>query len=202
MRPAYKAPLQNRALTTEQRFLDAMGELLEHKSLGLLTIDDIAAKAGLTRSAFLKRFGSKSQALLVLYGRYCDKVLMAMAEVAKDMHSFENAFEVCCRVSTDAEQLQTADFAANRAMHEMFMETLQVHPLTKGLFKQCCELMKHIQRVHLPPGTGTDAGAYAAAQLIFTINYNHVLKAMPGLPRDPQTRHQMIASLVKQALEY
>lgn len=202
MKPVYKTPLQKRALTTEQRFLDAMVALLEQKSLGLLTIDDIAAKAGLTRSAFLKRFGAKNQALLVLYGRYCDKVLMAMAEVAKDMHSFENAIEACCRVSMDAEQLQAEDFAANRGMHELFMEKLQVHPLTQALFKQCCELMKHIQRVHLPPGTGTDAGAYAAAQLIFTINYNHVLKAMPGLPRDPQTRHQMIAKLVKQALEY
>lgn len=202
MKPAYKAPLQNRALTTEQRFLDAMSALLEHKSLGLLTIDDIATKAGLTRSAFFKRFGSKNQALLVLYGRFCDKVLIAIDKVAKDMHSFENAFEACCRVSIDAEQLQSADFAANRAMHELYMETLQVHPLTQGLFKQCFALMKHIQRMHLPPGTGTDAGAYAATQLIFTINYNHVLRAMPGLPRDPQTRHQMIATLVKQTLEY
>ena len=202
MKPAYKAPLQNRALTTEQRFLDAMCELLQQSSLNLLTIDDIAAKAGLTRSAFLKRFGAKNQALLVLYGRYCDKVLIAMAEVAKDMHSFENAFEACRRVSMDAEKLQAADFAANRGMHEMFMETLQVHPLTKGLFKQCCELMKEIQRVHLTPGKGSDAGAYAAAQLIFTINYNHVLKAMPGLPRDPETRHKIIAQLTAHALEY
>jgi AcrR family transcriptional regulator len=202
MKPAYKAPLQNRALSTEQRFLDAMGTLLEHKSLGLLTIDDIAAEAGLTRSAFFKRFGSKNQALLVLYSRYCDKVLIAISEVAKDMLSFENAFEACYRVSMDAEQLQASDFAANRAMHELFMENLQVHPLTQGLFKQCFALMKHIQRVHLPPGTGTDAGAHAATQLIFTINYNHVLRAMPGLPRDTQTRHQMIANFVKQALEY
>ena len=124
MKPAYKAPLQNRALSTEQRFLDAMGTLLEHKSLGLLTIDEIASEAGLTRSAFFKRFGSKNQALLVLYSRYCDKVLIAISEVAKDMLSFENAFEACYRVSMDAEQLQASDFAANRAMHELFMENL------------------------------------------------------------------------------
>lgn len=202
MKPPYKSPLQSRALVTEQRFLDAMRELLQHSSLNLLTIDDIAAKAGLTRSAFLKRFGTKEQALLVLYSRYCVKVLDAMAEVAKDMHTFENAFEACRRISTDAERLQTEDFAANRAMHELFMKKLQIHPQTQGLFKQCCELMKHIQRVHLPPGTGSNVGAYAGAQLIFTLNYNHVLKAMPGLPRDAQTRHHMVATLVKQALEY
>lgn len=202
MKPPYKSPLQNRALVTEQRFLDAMSGLLQNSSLGLLTIDDIAAKAALTRSAFLKRFGSKNQALLVLYGRFCDKVLSAIAEVANEMHTFENAFEACLRVSMDAERLQAEDFSANRAMHELFMETLQVHPQTQSLFKQCLELMKHIQRVHLPTGKGSDVGAYAAAQLIFTINYNHVLRAMPGLPRDPQTRHQMIATLVKQALEY
>ena len=202
MKPPYKSPLQNRAMVTEQRFLDAMRELLQHSSLNLLTIDDIAAKAGLTRSAFLKGVGTKEQALLVLYSRYCVKVLDAMAEVAKDMHTFENALEVCRRISTDAERLQTEDFAANRAMHELFMKKLEIHPQTQALFKQCCELMKHIKRVHLPPGTGSNVGAYAGAQLIFTLNYNHVLKAMPGLPRDAQTRHHMIANLVKQTLEY
>lgn len=202
MTATYKIPLQSRALTTEQRFLDALDDLLKHKSLALLTIDEIAEEAGLTRSAFLKRFGTKKQALLVLYGRYCEKVVAAMAAVASEMDSFANAFEACQRISTDAEILQTADFSANRAMHELFMEDLTAHPLTKALFMRCCDLMKRIQKVHLSPGTGTDVGAYAAAQLIFTLNYNHVLKAMPGLPRDWPTRHRMIAAIVSEALQF
>lgn len=202
MTVSYSTPQQARAKTTEQKFLDTLNELLQHKSLGLLTVDEIAEKAGLTRSAFLKRFGSKKQALLVLYGRYCDKVVAAMTAVSNEMQSFANAFEACYRISTDAERLQTADFSANRAMHELFMEELDAHPQTKALFMHCCHLMRQIQQVHLPQGTGTDVGAYAAAQLIFTINYNHVLKAMPGLPRDWATRHRMIATIVSDALEF
>ena len=58
----YKKPLQSRAILTEQRFLDALHELLQEKSLGQLTVDDIAEKAQLTRGAFLKRFGTKNAA--------------------------------------------------------------------------------------------------------------------------------------------
>lgn len=202
MTASYKSPLQQRAIATEQKFLEALNDLLRHKSLGQLTIDEIADKAGLTRSAFLKRFGAKHEALLVLYGRYCEKVMAAMAKIDTDIHTFANAFEVCRHISAEAEMLQTADFSANRAMHELFMEQLTVHPQTKTLFKGCCALMRRIQKVHLPPGTGTDVGAYAGAQLVFTINYNHVLKAMPGLPRDPETRHRMIANIVSAALRY
>ena len=202
MTPTYKSPLQSRSLNTEKKFLEAMSECLKHKSFGHLTIDEIASCAGMTRSAFLKRFGTKKQALLILYDLYCTKVLQALTAVANDMTNIRDAYQACYRISVDAEMLLKADFSVNRAMHELFMETLEVHPQTKVLFKQCRELMKHIQRVHLPPDTGTDVGAYAGAQLMFSINYNHVLQAMPGLPRDPQTRHQMIATLVHDALKF
>jgi AcrR family transcriptional regulator len=202
MPTAYKTPQQSRALGTEKKFLNAMSACLQHKSLAQLTIDEIADHAGLTRSAFLKRFGTKKQALLLLYDQYCQKVVAAMSAVAKEMHDFDDAYQACYRISADAEVLQTADFSTNRAMHELFMEELTAHPQTKAIFMHCRDLMKLIQKVHLLPGTGTDVGAYAAAQLIFTINYNHVLKAMPGMPRDSHTRHQMIATLVHRALQF
>jgi AcrR family transcriptional regulator len=198
MTATYKTPLQPRALTTEQKFLDALNDLLQHKSLGLLTLDEIAAKAGLTRSAFLKRFGTKRQALLVLYGRYCEKVMVAMAAVAQDLPGFRDAHQACLRICADAEALQSADFSVNRAMLEHFMEDLNAHPQTQALFMQCCDMMRQIQKVHVR--SGTDVGAYAAAQLTFTLTCNHVLKAMPGLPRDRQTRQNLMANIVSQAL--
>lgn len=196
----YICPKQTRAKITEQKFLDALHELLKEKSLSLLTIDEIAVQAKLTRSAFLKRFGTKNNALLLLYERFCCKVLVAMNEISAGLDQCEDAIEACYRISKQAEALQLADFSANRAMHELFMEQLVIAPPTKALFTQCCVLMKEVQTRLLPPSTGTTTGVFAAAQLLFTINYNHVLKAMPGLPRDPETRHRMIANIVSTAL--
>lgn len=202
MTATYISPQQARAKITEQKFLDALQDLLKDKSLNLLTIDEIAEKAKLTRSAFLKRFGSKNQALLVLYERYCSRVIVAMAEISAGLDSCADAAEACYRISKRAEALQQADFAANRAMHELFMQELTIAPQTKALFSQCCTLMKEVQTRLLPACTGTSTGVFSAAQLIFTLNYNHVLKAMPGLPRNPETRHRMIANLVSTALRY
>ena len=202
MSSTYVLPVQARAKTTEQKFLDALDELLSEKSFALLTVDEIAAQAQLTRSAFLKRFGSKKQALLVLYGRYCDKVLVSIQQLANQASDCSDLTDVCCKVSMRAESLQLADFSTNRAMHELFMEKLTAVPQTKEIFRETVKLMQQIQKRHLPEGAATDAGAYAAAQLIFTINYNHVLKAMPGLPQDHATRHRLIATLVVQALSF
>ena len=200
MTDLYIAPRQARAFTTEQKFLDALDALLCEKSLGLLTVDEIAQKAQLTRSAFLKRFGSKKQALLILYQRYCRKVIASMREIANELPDCIDAMDACYRVSQRAELLQRTDFSANRAMHELFMEELTVAPLTKDIFRECVTLMQKIQTRFLPQGSRV--GTYAAAQLIFTINYNHVLKAMPGLPREGTTRHRMIATLVCESLKF
>jgi AcrR family transcriptional regulator len=200
MTAIYIGPKQARSKITEQKFLDALQELLMVKSLSLLTIDEIADQAKLTRSAFLKRFGTKNQALMVLYERYCNKVMVAIEELAANLDECKDAVEACYRISKRAEALQLADFSANRAMHELFSEQLVIAPQTKALFTQCCVLMKEVQTCLLPPSTGTSTGVFAATQLLFTINYNHVLKAMPGLPRDPETRHRMIANIVSTAL--
>lgn len=199
----YVKPRQARAIQTEQKFLVALNELLQHKCLSALTIDEIAAHARLTRSAFLKRFGTKKQALLLLYEDYCTRVLASMAEIRQNLSTFADVMAVCYEISSQAEKLQVADFSANRAMHELFMEELTVAPQTKMLFIECVALMKNIQREKMAAGMqGTDVGAFSAAQLIFTINYNHVLKAMPGLPRDFHTRHTLIARMVSEALKF
>jgi AcrR family transcriptional regulator len=122
----YHKPLQPRSIVTEQRFLDALHELLQEKSLGQITVDEIADKAQLTRGAFLKRFGSKKQALLVLYERYCDKVLASMAEITINLPQHTQVADVCYGMSKQAETLQLLDFPANRAMHEIFQEQLTI----------------------------------------------------------------------------
>jgi AcrR family transcriptional regulator len=196
----YLPPRQSRAKTTEHKFLETLDGLLHEKSLGLLTIDQIADKACLTRSAFLKRFGSKKMAILILYSRFCKKFLKAIEEITASLLNFESDEAACLCISKRIEALQLEDFAANRAIHELFMEELENTDETTALLKMCMELMKHLQSHHLPRGTGTEAGAYAATQLVFSINLNYVMKTMPGLPRDSEVRHQLIASLMVKAL--
>jgi hypothetical protein len=48
--------------------------------------------------------------------------------------------------------------ASNRAMHEHFLKDLEVHELTKGIFRECVEMMRHIHKQFLDQGTYTDKG--------------------------------------------
>jgi hypothetical protein len=61
--------------------------------------------------------------------------------------------------------------------------------------------MRAIQKQFLMGTAATDAGAFAAAQLLITINYNYVLKAMPALPSEADKRHQLNGKIVAMALE-
>ena len=197
----YQKPQQLRAQVTEQRFLDALNELLNEKSLGQLTIDEIAQQANLNRGAFIKRFGSKKQALLILYERYCDKVLLVMEKIASDLPLYAKAEDVCYEMSKHAEHLQVKDFSANRAMHELFQEELSVDPRTKVIFLRCVDLMREIQKKFMQGTTASDAGAFAASQLMFTITLNFVLKAMSGLPSEPELRHKLVSEIAVTALK-
>ena len=196
MTTAYQPPLQDRAKFTEQRFLDALNQLLKERSLGHLTVENIADQAGLTRSAFLKRFGSKKQALFVLWARYCNRASEEMRRATSILPTFSSLTEVCVYMSQQLEAMQLADFSANRAMHEDFQENLRVDPQTKKLFLECVELMKKARMQFLHGSVVSEEGVFAAAQLLITINYNYVLKAMPGLPADPHQRHKMIGEIV------
>lgn len=197
----YQKPIQPRAIATEQRFLEALHHLLTQKSFGQLSIDEIAEHAGLTHSAFLKRFGSKKQALLVLYEKYCDKASAVMSEIVRNMASYARVEDACREMSIQLERIQMEDFPANRAMHEDFLEKLQVDPRTKKIFLECVDLMRHAQKTLMKEDTVSDVGAFAAAQLLITINYNYVLKAMPALPVAAELRHRLIGKIVVQALK-
>lgn len=197
----YQKPIQHRAIATEQRFLDALNHLLKDRSFGQLSIDEIATHAGLTHSAFLKRFGTKKQALLVLYEQYCDKASAEMAAIKRNLANYSHVEDVCREMSVQLERIQQEDFPANRAMHEDFLEKLQVDPRTKKIFLECVDLMRCIQRDFMRGAAASDTGAFAAAQLLITINYNYVLKAMPALPVSADQRHRLIGKVVAEALK-
>jgi AcrR family transcriptional regulator len=197
----YAKPQQPRALATEQRLLDSLNALLRDKSLSRLSIDEISAHAQISRGAFLKRFGTKKQALFVLWQRYCDKASGVMRTVNQNLPTFPTAIEACIHMSIQLEKLQQDDFSANRAMHEDFLEKLMVDPATKMIFAECVDLMRNVQRTLLRPSTFSETGAFAAAQVLISTNYNYVLRAMPGLPRDPDERHELIGEMVALALQ-
>lgn len=200
-RSMYQKPIQPRAIATEQRFLEALHHLLKDKSFGQLSVDEIAGHAGLTHSAFLKRFGTKKQALLVLYETYCDTASAVMAEIIQNMGTYAGIDAVCQDMSRRLEYIQLGHFPANRAMHEDFLEKLEVDPRTKKIFLECVGLMRCVQKAFMPGSSASDAGAFAAAQLLITINYNYVLKAMPALPVNAELRHRLIGKTVAQALK-
>lgn len=197
---AYQAPKQLRALESENRFLNAFDEILTQKSFGKTTIEHIASHAGLQKGAFLKRFGSKHGALIALFERYCAAALGAISDSHLRISQHTLLHDLCFELSETLEKLQRSHFSANRAMQEYFMEELEVSPQTKGIFKALVGLMQRIQSHYLADQPCSRAGAYAAAQLMVTLNYNYVLQAMPAFPADHKARHDLIANLVIRAL--
>lgn len=82
-----------------------------------------------------------------------------------------------------------------------FQQSLEAHDLTKKIFKECVDLMKALQARFLVAGSYTDAGAWYATQLLVTIDFNYLLRAMPALPEDHSERHELIADLLELALK-
>lgn len=196
-----KSPQQARAVVTENKFLDAFSRLLETQSFQKTTVDQIALSAGLHRGAFLKRFGSKKGALLALWERYCQLALDESRRLSAMIDSAHSAVWVCEEMSQTVERIQTQYFSSNRAMHELFLESLKTDVQTREIFMSAVEIMRGVQKRFLPAGTYSDTGAFAASQLCTSINYNYVLKAMPALPRNPQNRHRLIAESMCLALK-
>jgi AcrR family transcriptional regulator len=196
----YKPPQQPRAEQSETRFLNAFNEILKTKGYNATTIQEIAQHAGLHKGAFLKRFGTKRAALIELYERYCLVASETIAQGHAQIGQKTLLHDLCFGLSQSLENIQRAHFSANRAMHEFFMEELQVAPQTKRIFKETVALMQAIQAHYLADQACTASGAYAAAQLLVTLNYNYVMQAMPAFPQEPNARHSLIANLVIRAL--
>lgn len=198
----YKKPKQARSIATEERLLSSLSELLHSNSFNKLSIDQIAKNANLERGAFLKRFGSKKQALLILWQRFCDECIEASQDFVRNLPDNPASFQdACIEMSTTLENLQLKHFPANRAINEHFMEELQVAEPTKIAFMQSVEMMRFVQKKYLQETSTSDVGAFAAAQILQTINYNYAIKAMPALPQNPKIRHHLIGVLIANSLK-
>jgi AcrR family transcriptional regulator len=196
----YKKPTQARAIATEQRFLNALDECLREKSFDATSIVDIAERAGLHRSAFLNRFGDKQQALLVLFERYCDLVFDVRETLRSNIDAYKTLDALCREMSSQLEQIQMAHFGANRAMQEYFYQKLETHDLVKRIFLDTVGLMKSAQHKILDESQRTDERAFAATQLLVTLNFNYVMRGMPGLPKGSEDRHALISKCMCAAL--
>ncbi|MCT4684544.1 MAG: TetR/AcrR family transcriptional regulator [Roseicyclus sp.] len=195
-----KQPRQRRSQITEDRFLRAFDELLLSKGFSGTTIDEVAELSGQTRSAFLKRFGSKQGALEVLFERYCDMASETMSSAGRALDDAKAILPYLAYLSQQYEFILLQHKASNRAMHEHFLMNLEVHDLTKKIFRECVELMHMVQVRFLSDGEFTERGAWVAAQLLVTVNYNYVLEAMPAFPYDGDERHRLIANLLNTCL--
>lgn len=198
----YRSPTQSRAKKTEDAFLSAFRQLLRDQGFAKTSIDDVAMLSGQTRSAFLSRFGTKKAALFVLFDEYCAEVSELMSEISLQIQNLPNAMACAYQMSTRFEVKLIEHFASNRAMHELYLEDLRTDERTQRIFRQLVDLMRKTQENHLPKGTYTETGAYSAAQLLVTINYNYVLKAMPAFAREREIRHVMIAEAIAVALRF
>lgn len=195
----YREPRQWRSQQTEKAFLDAFDRLLLTVSYHEATIAGIADEAGLTQGAFMSRFGSKQVALERLFDRFCQAVYQALTEIDEGPWRRVELTTLLEHLSKTYEALVTQHWGANRAMHELFLKTGSVSPQTKQIFKATTVMLyqqlEARAMAHLSP-----EAVFAAAQLLVTINYNYVLKAMPALPEDSEARHALIAKLMAAAL--
>lgn len=197
----YSKPIQDRAKKTTELFLQALAQQLLLKGYAKTTLDDVVSQCGFTRAAFIKRFGSKEAAVLVLFEAYCDEAHERMTKIQASLGTEPSLHNVLYTVSSTFEDLLTKHLAVNRAMHEHFLQNLEVHNLTKRIFIQCVAMMEQIQSEYLKGVTCSSQGAWAAAQLLVTTDYNYALKAMPGLPADKKQRHELIADVIEVALK-
>ena len=198
----YKKPLQSRAIITENRLLEALVNLLKVKPLSGLTIEEIADTASLTKGAFLKRFGSKKQALFLLWDRYIDDSVALKNRLKANLVNYRTAVDACAYISSEIENMQAANFSINRAMYEEYSEDLNIHPGTQRIFLECVDLVQDVRKRFAYEDTPRDERDFAAAQLLISLNFHFVLKAMPGLPVDAKKRHRLIGRLVVEALKH
>lgn len=118
----YSKPTQSRSRNTERKFLVALDELLRVNGYTNTTIDEVADRAGLTRASFLKRFGSKEQAVFLLFRKYCDQVSGLMQSLQNQLSDYPSLHFTLREMSQQFEAVLQMHLASNRAMHEDFQK--------------------------------------------------------------------------------
>ena len=133
----YRQPTQDRALQTERNLLAALDDLLREQSFEETSITEIAKRAGSTKSAFLKRFGTKEQSVFVLFSHYAAEASELMTAFVQDLDVNAPLEDIFFDMSSRFDQLLNKHFSANRAMNEYFKRELESHDLTKKIFGEC-----------------------------------------------------------------
>lgn len=164
------------------------------------TIEQVAERAQLGRAAFLRRFGSKRQAVLLLYDRYADQCVTELDSLRSVIGSFASAEAFLTNLYAATEQMQLAHFGLNLAMHQDFADELETAAGTKRVFYAFLAIMEQLQDRFLPPEAKSAEGRFAASQLIITLSLNYILRAMPGLPRETDRRHALMGQIAWLAL--
>ena len=196
----YKKPKQARAIESEKKFLMALDELLREKSFEETSIEEIAGRSSQTKAAFLQRFGSKDQALFLLFERYAGEASALMSKITAAVTPQVPLKDCMYKTSYQFDELLQRHFSANRAMNEYFKKQLDSHELTKKIFVECIQMMQRIQQTH-GIHIETDISARSAAQLLVTLNFDYAMKAMRAFPAEPETRHELIADILALALQ-
>jgi AcrR family transcriptional regulator len=196
----YSEPKQSRSYQTEQRFLDTLAGLLSLKSFHQTTVADIAEAAGMTSGSFMTRFGSKRGALVRLFERFCTDVSKTLDQVSAEPFASMSLDKLCVIFSSRYEALVRAHWGSNHAMHEIFLLEGEIDEQTKTIFKATTATLASAL-AHRGVSDADMSSVFAAVQLLVTLNYNYVLGAMPGLPKEDESRHQLIAKLMIQALD-
>ena len=136
---------QARSLDTERRFLTSLNELLAHQSFSSTSIQQIADHAGLQKAAFIKRFGTKRDALFALFDVYCDAINLLINDI-KDSHKkgFKNTEDILFYLSKRFSETLKNHIASNRAMHELFLDDFETNERTKAIFRNATDLLSSI----------------------------------------------------------
>lgn len=194
----YRSPKQRRAAASEEKFLNALNDLLLHDSFHNVTVQMVVEKAGLSHGSFMGRFGSKRVAIERLFTRFCDDVrlaLLGLREIAPVTEADASIIGVFVEASVRYEALVRKHWGVNRAMHELFLLDGKVDEQTKSIFKDTVAIFQEIFSA-LGMGTYSLPSLFAATQIMVTYNYNYVLGAMPASPENADTRHKQIADIM------
>ena len=197
----YRKPIQQRAIDSESKFLETLEMLLHQQSFEDTSIEQIASLSNQTKSAFIKRFGTKEEALFVLFKIYAEEASKTMQSVLATMDTTKPLIHTLQMVSNTFDELLQKHFAANRAMNEFVKRQLESHDLTKQIFGECIQMMVKIQHGWFGNEYSLE-GSKAAAQILVSINFHYRMGAMPALPEEVQRRHELIAELIEVAIKH
>lgn len=193
---SYRKPVQPRAIETERRFLNSARKLFKERGAVGTTIDEIAQDALLHRGAFLKRFGSKDGLKSELYKEYFHYANERLENYRNRLRQtdFATLNEALYYASVQIEKTQVLFFPVTRIMYEDFTIDLQEKRAARTLYYKTVQLINETDLFFHPRQKRNKHGTRACAQLLITLNFEYVIEALYGFPRDAQLRHRMISA--------